>query len=206
MAKDPASRVERLEKAHLELQEKHAKSCDDISQMMKMLKILTKEKQTIETPNLHLETTPLRGTGGDTPYLQGFGLPHENPTTYALSSAAYPLNYRLLQIVKILRLVIREPVASANLVDPLAVPDLDELIRKRKLLQENALEKYELIEERMRAIEVIDIPRSLDVTELSLVSSLVIPHKFKTSTFNKYDGTKCPITHLTMYCLKCQPI
>ena len=51
MAEDPAIRVEQLEKAHLELQEKHTKSCDDISQMIEMLKILTKEKQTVEAPN-----------------------------------------------------------------------------------------------------------------------------------------------------------
>ena len=44
MAEDLAARVERLEKAHLNLQEKHAKSCDDISQMMEMLKMLTREK------------------------------------------------------------------------------------------------------------------------------------------------------------------
>ena len=68
MAEDPATRVERLEKAHLELQEKHAKSCDDIFQMMEILKILTKEKQIVEAPNLQPETTPLRGIDGDTPY------------------------------------------------------------------------------------------------------------------------------------------
>ena len=51
MAEDPAACVERLEKAHLELQEKHTKSCDDISQMMEMLEIMTKEKQTVEAPN-----------------------------------------------------------------------------------------------------------------------------------------------------------
>ena len=60
MVEDLAARVERLEKAHLELQEKHTKSCDDISQMMEMLKMLTKKKQT--------ETTPLRGTSEDTLY------------------------------------------------------------------------------------------------------------------------------------------
>ena len=43
--------VEWLEKAHLELQKKHAKLCDDISQMMEMLKMLTREKQSIEAPN-----------------------------------------------------------------------------------------------------------------------------------------------------------
>ena len=51
MVEDPAARVDRLEKAHLELQEQHAKLCDHISQMMKMLKILTREKQSAETPN-----------------------------------------------------------------------------------------------------------------------------------------------------------
>ena len=93
MAEDPATHVERLEKAYLELQEKHAKSCDDISQMMKMLKILTKEKQTVEAPNPPLETTPLRGTGEDAPYLQGFTLPCENPSMYISPSQPFPFNY-----------------------------------------------------------------------------------------------------------------
>ena len=68
MAEDQAAHFEQLEKAHLELQEKHAKSCDDISQMMEILKILTREKQTVEAPNLQPKTTPLRDTGGNTPY------------------------------------------------------------------------------------------------------------------------------------------
>ena len=51
MAEDSAARVDQLEKAYLELQEQHAKSCDNISQMMEMLKILTREKQSAETPN-----------------------------------------------------------------------------------------------------------------------------------------------------------
>ena len=144
MAEDPAARVERLEKAHLKLQKKHAKSCDDISQMMEMLKILTMEKQTIEARNPQPKTTPLRGTGGDAPYPQFFALPLKNPTTYASPSTAYPFNYGLLQVVKTLGLVICEPTASADLVDPLMVPDLDELTEKRKSLQDKAQEKYEL--------------------------------------------------------------
>ena len=51
----------------------------------------------------------------------------------------------------------------------------------------------------MRVMEGINILGSLDATKLSLVSGLVIPHKFKTLTFDKYDDTKCPTTHLTMY-------
>ena len=87
-------------------------------------------------------------------------------------------------------------------VDPLAILDLDEMVEKGKSPQDKALEKYEFLEERMRAMEGINIPGSLDAIELSLVSGLVIPHKFKTPTSDKYDGTKCPTTHLTMYCRK----
>ena len=94
----------------------------------------------------------------------------------------------------------QEPKANADFIDPLAVSDLDEIVATGKSLQEKALEKYELLEERMKAMEGINIPGSLDATELSLVSGLVIPHKFKAPTFDKYDGTKCPTTHLTMYC------
>ena len=100
------------------------------------------------------------------------------------------------------RLVMQESKANADFVDPLAVPDLDELAEKKKSPQDKALEKYELLEERMRAMEGINIPESLDATELSLVLGLVIPHKFKVPAFDKYDGTKCPTTHLTMYCRK----
>ena len=102
-------------------------------------------------------------------------------------------------MVNILELVMHEPNIGANLVDPLAVPDLNELAEKEKSLQEKTLEKYELLEERMRAMEGINIPGSLDATKLSLVPGLVISHKFKTPTFKKYDRTKCPTTHLTMY-------
>ena len=54
----------------------------------------------------------------------------------------------------------------------------------------------------MRAMEEISILESIYAAKLNLVQGLVIPHKFKTSIFDKYDGTKCPTTHLTMYCRK----
>ena len=99
-------------------------------------------------------------------------------------------------------MIIREPRTSIDPVDLLAVLDLDEIVGKGKSPQDKTLEKYELLEERIRAMEGINIPESLDATELSLVSGLVTPHKFKTPTFDKYDGTKCPTTHLTIYCRK----
>ena len=91
VAEDPAARVECLEKAHLELQEKHAKSCDDISQMTEMLKMLTKEKQSAGAPNLQTETTPLRCTSEDILYPQGFALPRETPNNICFTISSLSL-------------------------------------------------------------------------------------------------------------------
>ena len=73
----------------------------------------------------------------------------------------------------------QESKVGVDLVDPLAVSDLDELAEKEKSFHDKTIKKYELLEERMKAMKGINIPRSLDATELSLVSGLVIPHKFK---------------------------
>ena len=167
---------------------------------MEMLKILTKEKQSAETPNMQIGTSSLGGTSGDTPYPQGFALPRETQATYAspsnlfLSTAFSGYEYHEISNAR--------TKGIFGLMDPLVVPDLDELAEKGKSLQDKAIEKYELLEERMRAMEGINILGSLDATELSLVSGLIIPHKFKTPIFDKYDGTKCPTTHFTMYCQK----
>ena len=49
------------------------------------------------------------------------------------------------------------------------VPNLDALTEKEKLHQNKVHEIYELLEERLRAVEGINIPRGVDVVELSLV-------------------------------------
>ena len=76
MAKDQ-TRFERLEKANQELQERHAKSSEDISQMKEILKMLTKNKQSIEAPIPQAEATPLRNIGEDILYPQGFAFSRE---------------------------------------------------------------------------------------------------------------------------------
>ena len=52
-------------------------------------------------------------------------------------------------------MVMREPKTDTDHMDPLAVSDLDELVGKGKLPQDKILEKYELLEERIRAMEGI---------------------------------------------------
>ena len=108
MAEDQAC-IERLEKANQELQEKHAKSCDDISQMMQILRMLTKDKQSAEAFNPQTEATPLRGTGKDILYPQGFAFAHEIQATYASSSQAFSFNYGPPQVINTPGVVIQEP-------------------------------------------------------------------------------------------------
>ena len=62
--------------------------------------MLTREKQSAEAPNLQTETTPLRGSGEDTPYPLGFALPRETQATYASPSQPFPFNYGPHQVVK----------------------------------------------------------------------------------------------------------
>ena len=65
-----------------------------------------------------------------------------------------------------------------------------------------AQRKLELLEEQLKAVEGSDGYRMVDVYKMSLVPDLVLPHKLKVPTFDKYDGTKCPSAHLYMYCRK----
>ncbi|XP_058747884.1 uncharacterized protein LOC131620735 [Vicia villosa] len=65
-------------------------------------------------------------------------------------------------------------------------------------------DKYRQLEERMKAVEIQKIS-GLDFEELGLISGVVIPPKFKTPTFAKYDGVSCPKLHLKSYVRKIQP-
>src|SRR3954467_3224690 len=69
---------------------------------------------------------------------------------------------------------------------------------------EHPNDKYKLLEERMKAVEIQKIP-GLDFEELGLVPGVIIPPKFKTPAFAKYDGVSCPKLHLRSYVRKIQP-
>ena len=96
------------------------------------------------------------------------------------------------------------------MADPIAVSDLDDPKEQEKIRKESskqsesneAQRKLELIEERLRMVEGSDAYELVDASKMSLVPDLVLPPKFKVPTFNKYDGTKYPSTHLYMYCRK----
>ena len=97
--------------------------------------------------------------------------------------------------------------SGANMADPIAVPDLDDPKEQEKMRKESseqsesneAQRKLELIEERLRMVEGSDAYGLVDASKMNLVPDLVLPHKFKVPTFDKYEGTKCPSAHLYMY-------
>ena len=60
-------------------------------------------------------------------------------------------------------------------------------------------EKFNHIEERLRAIEGGGDYPFVDMEELCLVPNIIIPLKFKVPNFDKYKGTTCPKNHLKMY-------
>ena len=60
------------------------------------------------------------------------------------------------------------------------------------------------MEDRLKAVEIQVVP-GLDFSDLGLVPGVVIPYKFKTPVFAKYDGVSCPKLHLRSYVHKIQP-
>ena len=100
--------------------------------------------------------------------------------------------------------------SGENMAEPITIPDLDDPKEQEKLRKESskqsenneAQRKLELIEERLKAMEGFDVSGMVDAYKMSLVPNLVLSPKFKVPTFDKYDGTKCPSSHLYMYCKK----
>ncbi|KAJ9173657.1 hypothetical protein P3X46_016771 [Hevea brasiliensis] len=63
-------------------------------------------------------------------------------------------------------------------------------------------EKLSALEERLRAIEGLNMYGSVDVASLRLVPDVVVPPKFKVSDFDKYTGNSDPRIHLATYIAK----
>ena len=100
--------------------------------------------------------------------------------------------------------------SRANMADPIAIPNLDDPKKQEKIKKEStkqskhdeAQQKLQLIEERLKIIEGSNVYSLVDANKMSLVPDLILPPKFKVHTFDKYDGTKCLSAHLYMYCRK----
>jgi len=63
-------------------------------------------------------------------------------------------------------------------------------------------EKLFALEERLRAIEGLNMYGSVDVALLRLIPDVVVPPKFKVPDFDKYTGNSDPRIHLATYIAK----
>ncbi|KAJ9177252.1 hypothetical protein P3X46_012489 [Hevea brasiliensis] len=63
-------------------------------------------------------------------------------------------------------------------------------------------EKLSALEERLRAIEGLNMYGSVDMASLRLVPDMVVPPKFKIPDFDKYTGNSDPRIHLATYIVK----
>ena len=61
-------------------------------------------------------------------------------------------------------MMFEQPNSGVNLVNLVVVPDLDDPTEKEKLQQNDVQEKHELLEERLRAVEGINILRGVDAS------------------------------------------
>jgi len=60
-------------------------------------------------------------------------------------------------------------------------------------------EKFDHLEESLRAIEGGGDYLFANIEELCLVPDVIVPLKFKVPNFDKYKETTCPKNHLKMY-------
>ena len=77
-------------------------------------------------------------------------------------------------------------------------PDFSDEDEERQEDIRGMKENYQMLEKRLRAMEG-DQVFGATAKEMCLVSGLVIPAKFKTPDFDRYEGHSCPKSHLIMY-------
>ena len=94
------------------------------------------------------------------------------------------------------------PSQGTNVSNPMDVLNVGPLNENSSEMARGSVEqkRYNLLEERIRVIE--GRKELCDPKEYCLVPDVVIPPKFKVPEFEKYDGSKCPKTHLATYCHK----
>ncbi|KAA3470432.1 putative DNA double-strand break repair Rad50 ATPase [Gossypium australe] len=82
------------------------------------------------------------------------------------------------------------------------VPDFDEMAEMDKAkvdLPRQFEDHCKWLEEKFKEMETANYRYGVDAKDLSLVPDLVLLPKFKTSEFEKYNGTSCPEVYITMF-------
>ena len=179
-----------------------------MSEMMEMIRALVREKGKTAAPNPQNKTAQSDLRSEEPVYPVGFTPPYalnvhvaQVPSTQQAGGFLYGYASLPTQVNEV------GQNSRANTADPIMVSDLDDPKEQEKLRSESleqfenneAQRKLELIEKCLKAVEGFDMYGLVDARMMSLIPDLVLPLKFKVPTFDKYDGTKCPSTHLYMY-------
>ncbi|XP_017972534.1 PREDICTED: uncharacterized protein LOC108661152 [Theobroma cacao] len=186
---------------------------EQLAKMMELMTSLSKGKRvTEESASLkNPSAQDTRNSRDDPPYPLGFTPPyaqtfqkvHPQVMPFDYSNVLPPLGHQPTHGQFGLNFEINpvEPIHVSNLDDPKE----QEKLRKSSSQTEETKEvkkKYDLLEEHLLAVEGEDRFGTMDAVELCLVPDVVILPKFKVPEFEKYDGTKCLMAHITTYCQK----
>ncbi|XP_016752432.1 uncharacterized protein [Gossypium hirsutum] len=89
-----------------------------------------------------------------------------------------------------------------NPINPI-IPDLDNVAKDERVragLSKELEDRCKWLEKKFKVMESADYHYGIDAKDLSLVLDLVLPPKFKTPDFEKYNETSYPEAHITMFC------
>ena len=179
-----------------------------MSEMMELIRTLIRDKGQALGPGPQNETVQPNQRREELVYPTGFTPPYalnvhvaQAPPMQQVGGFPYDYAPPLAQVNEV------RQNSRENTTDSITILDLDDPKEQEKIQKKlseqsennEAQQKLELIEECLKAMEGSDVYGMVDAYKMSLVLDLVLPPKFKVPTFDKYDGTKCPSTHL--YCI-----
>ena len=165
-----------------------------MAEMMELIRTLVKDKGPALGPNPQNETAQVDQRREEPVYPPGYTPPYASNVHMAQAplmqqAGGFPYAYAPPPT----RVNEAGQNSEANEVDPIMVPNLDDPREQEKLRGEasdqcennEAQRKFELIEERLKAVEGSDVYGIVDARTMSLVPDLVLPPKFKVPTFDK---------------------
>ncbi|XP_017624771.1 uncharacterized protein LOC108468396 [Gossypium arboreum] len=187
---------EQLAKIQEDMKEKMEESQNNLISQLAQLLAREREKG----------KSTIRNDNEDPIYPPGFAQVNTQPQSEG-HPRTVPVTIRLQQYQANASTPMNIPIGSGsnsgeNPANPF-VPDLDNVVEMEKEKVDMAKQlndRCKWLEEKFKAMETADYRGGINAKDLSLVPDLVLPPKFKTPEFEKYNGTSCPEAHITMFC------
>ncbi|KAJ9178655.1 hypothetical protein P3X46_010522 [Hevea brasiliensis] len=174
---------------------------DQVSELMKLMREMSQNKP---ASNLNLPLPPPPPTTVDSHYASTsftFQPPIQDPT---VTVNPVPLNneppFSYYPTISNAEPSLSVPNPPIHYAPHFPVGGVPHTTGGEGKMREN--EKLSALEERLRAIEGLNMYGSVDVASLRLVPDVVVPPKFKVLDFDKYTGNSDPRIHLATYIAK----